>query len=218
MDKAKNAFTRTRWTLIERLKNWDDRESWSQFFDLYWKLIYSVSIQSGLTADEAEEVVQETVITVAKKIADFRADPAQGSFKGWLLQLTRRRIIDQLRKRPPPGRFAAHRRVGDQTASTATIERVPSPESLNLEDQWEAGWQKNLIDAAIQRVKQEANPKHYRIFYLHVLKQQPAGQVARALNVNIAQVYLAKSRLSRLVREEVRNLERQLDAKPVSKP
>src|SRR6267143_6364892 len=82
----------TRRSLLNRLKNWDDQESWKDFFDTYWKLIYGVAIKAGLSDAEAEEVVQETVITVAKKIGDFKADPAHGSFKGWLLKITQWRI------------------------------------------------------------------------------------------------------------------------------
>ena len=82
----------TRWTLIERLKNWDDQESWRQFFDTYWKLIYGVAIKSGLTHPEAQDVVQETVMSVCKNMQKFKADPAYGSFKAWLLNLTRWRI------------------------------------------------------------------------------------------------------------------------------
>ena len=71
----------TRWTLIERLKNWDDQESWRQFFDTYWKLIYGVAIKSGLTHPEAQDVVQETVMSVCKSMQNFKADPKHGSFK-----------------------------------------------------------------------------------------------------------------------------------------
>src|SRR5437016_3792444 len=88
----------TRWTLIERLKNWDDQESWRQFFDTYWKLIYGVAIKSGLTHPEAQDVVQESVISVCKSMHNFKADPAYGSFKACLLNLTRWRITDQVRK------------------------------------------------------------------------------------------------------------------------
>src|SRR6266481_3693556 len=100
MEDEKDELSSTRWTLIGRLKNWDDQESWRDFFDTYWKLIYGVARKSDLTPSEAQEVVQETVISVSKKINDFKADPAYGSFKSWLLNLTRWRIIDQVRKRP----------------------------------------------------------------------------------------------------------------------
>src|SRR5215471_10443640 len=89
----------TRHTLLNRLKDWGDQVSWQEFFDLYWELIYNVSIKAGLSDAEAQEVVQETVIAVARKIGEFKADPAHGSFGAWLMQLTRWRIADQWRKR-----------------------------------------------------------------------------------------------------------------------
>src|ERR1700751_1652211 len=89
----------TRRSLVERLDNWEDRKHWQEFFDTYWKLIYSAARKSGLTDVEAQEVVQETIITVAKSIEKLKYDPAVGSFKGWLLQITRWRIADQFRKR-----------------------------------------------------------------------------------------------------------------------
>src|SRR5262249_49944715 len=94
-------LTSTRWSLISRLKDWNDQGSWQAFFNTYWKLIYSMAIKAGLSDAEAQEVVQETVITVAKKMAGFKTDPALGSFKSWLLHITHWRIVDQLRKRQP---------------------------------------------------------------------------------------------------------------------
>ena len=70
----------TRHSLLNRLKDWDDQTSWQEFFDTYWRLIYSVAIKAGLSDAEAQEVVQETVIGVARKISEFKADPAHGSF------------------------------------------------------------------------------------------------------------------------------------------
>ena len=94
-------FILTRYSLLSRLQNWDDQESWKSFFDTYWRLIYSIALKSGLTEAEAQDVVQETIICVAKDIDKFKHDRALGSFKGWLRNLTRWRIADQLRKRKP---------------------------------------------------------------------------------------------------------------------
>jgi len=55
-----------------------------------------VAVKAGLNDAEAQqEVVQETVISVAKQMPGFRYDPTRGTFKGWLLKITRRRIADQ---------------------------------------------------------------------------------------------------------------------------
>jgi DNA-directed RNA polymerase specialized sigma24 family protein len=74
----------TRQSLLQRLKNLDDQASWKSFFDQYWKLIYSVARRAALSDAEAQDVVQETIICVTKKIQGFSYDPAYGSFKGWL--------------------------------------------------------------------------------------------------------------------------------------
>src|SRR5438874_12803907 len=89
MPKARSNMIPTRWTLIQRLKKWDDEESWREFFDTYWKLVYGTALKAGLTEVEAQEVVQETVISVCRNIGNFRATPEACSFKGLLLQLTR---------------------------------------------------------------------------------------------------------------------------------
>ena len=65
----------TRRSLVERLADWGDQRRWQEFFDTYWKLIYSAARKSGLTDVEAQEVVQETVITVAKNIDKLKYDP-----------------------------------------------------------------------------------------------------------------------------------------------
>ena len=208
MSKTTDDLLPTRWSLVNRLKNLDDQESWTSFFDMYGRLIYAVALKSGLTETEAQEVVQETVISVAKKMPDFDADPAAGSFKGWLLCLTRRRVVDQLRKRPPPGRMKMSFDHPGETARTATIERIPDPDAAVLETLWEQEWQRNLLDAAMERVKQRINPRQYQIFHLLAVKQFPPDKVAASLRISVDNVYLVKHRISALVKKEIELLEK----------
>jgi len=98
MAKAQLDLIPTRQSLLSRLRDLDDQESCSDFFHSYWRLIYEVALKAGLSDAEAHEVVQETVIPVAKQMSGFRYDPARVKFKGWLLHITRHRIADQVRK------------------------------------------------------------------------------------------------------------------------
>jgi RNA polymerase sigma-70 factor (ECF subfamily) len=195
----------TRRSLVDRLANWDDQRRWQEFFDTYWKLIYSAARQSGLTDAEAQEVVQETVITVAKKIDKLKYDPAIGSFKGWLLQITRWRIADQFRKRRPG---EAKRPLSSEDRVTATIDRVADSHAVDLDQLWEKEWQENLFAAAITRVKKKVDPKQFQIFDCYVRKEWPAQKVADQLRVNVGQVYLARHRVSALLKKEVKALEK----------
>src|SRR5215468_7208088 len=99
MKEPQDELLPTRASLLNRLKDWQDEVSWKAFFDTYWRLIYGVARKAGLSDAEAHDVVQETVISVARKIEGFVYDPAVCSFKTWMLQLTRWRIINQLNKR-----------------------------------------------------------------------------------------------------------------------
>ena len=89
----------TRASLLSRLKHSDDSESWRVCFETYWKLIFNAARRAGLTETEAEDVVQETLLTVARSIQTFQYDKNRGSFKGWLLKTTAWRVQDQFRKR-----------------------------------------------------------------------------------------------------------------------
>ena len=205
MVRDPDRFIPTRRSLLDRLKNWEDQESWKDFFDTYWKLIYGVAIRAGLTDVEAQEVVQETVIGVAKKMHEFKYDPQLGSFKGWLLHTTQWRIGDQLRKRR--GDQGPLRAGHDTATRTATVDRIADPAGFNLEAIWEEEWKSNVFNAAIDRVKRRVNARQYQIFDLYVIKQWPVQKVVSTLGVNAGRVYLAKHRISALVKREIKNLE-----------
>jgi RNA polymerase sigma-70 factor (ECF subfamily) len=199
-------FLPTRLSLLTRLKNWDDNEGWKRFFDTYWRLIYGTAIKSGLSDAEAQDVVQETVIAVAKKMNEFKYDPALGSFKGWLLTLTKWRISDQYRQRQL--KEQVRRESPDETARTSVIESQADEQGLQLDAVWEAEWQNNLMAAAIDRVKRKVGARQYQLFDLYVIKQWAVEEVAKTLKVSVAQVYQAKSRITPLIRSEVEILEK----------
>src|SRR5215217_4509060 len=200
----------TRRSLLSRLKETNAQESWRQFFDTYWRLIHATALNAGLSDSEAQEVVQETVLTIVRKIKSFRYDPAVGSFKGWLLTIVRWRIADQFRKRQQQiqSRNLSGRR-GTETRSTTTLERVPDPGAIDLDAAWEEEWQRTMFAAALVHVKQQANARHYQMFDLHAVKQWPVQKVAQALGVSAGQVRLAKHRITALMRREVARLEKE---------
>jgi RNA polymerase sigma factor (sigma-70 family) len=197
----------TRASLLGRLRDVEDRASWQRFFDTYSRLIHGVALRAGLTDAEAQDVVQETVISVAKHLPGFRYDPKVCSFKTWMLRLTRWRIIDQLRKRLP-----SEQRMeisGDDEATvTAALDQLTGGKAPELEAVWNEEWEKTLLAAATERVKQRVSPDTFQMFDLYVQRQMPVTEVARLLGTNIAKVYLAKHRVSKLLRETIAELER----------
>src|SRR5215471_8321212 len=124
----------TRPSLLARLTQADDSESWEEFYRIYGKLVRDFAIQAGLTGTEADEVVQETAIAMARHLPEYRYTPKVCRFKTWLLNQATWRIKDQLKKRKKDASVnisptVAHAGNGltDETARTATINRVPDP-------------------------------------------------------------------------------------------
>jgi RNA polymerase sigma factor (sigma-70 family) len=197
-------FIPTRQSLLGGLQDSKDEESWQRFFDTYWKLIYNTGIRAGLRDSEAQDLVQETVLSVFRSIPNFHYDSKKGSFKTWLMRLTGWRIADQLRKRGQAVEGTG--RPAGTSTDTPTIERVANPDGSGLETAWNEEWEKNLLEAACKKIKGKVDPRHYQVFDLHVVKQWPVSKVACTLKISRGSIYVIKHRICRLIKGEIRCL------------
>ena len=205
-----NEPPKTRRTLLVRLKDWGDQNSWREFYDTYWRLIYSVARKAGLSEQEAEDALQETVISIAKEIGEFKYDPKKGQFKNWLLHQTKWRIADQFRKRQ------RYQHRPSDGSKTELMEQVPDPASVDVpEGLWDEQWHQNLWAVALERVKAQVDPRTFQIFQQHVLKEVPVAKVAKALGVSRTLVYVAKHRISARLDKELKNLAKKAAQPPV---
>src|SRR5271170_6980361 len=135
-DKAEihSSSPQTRKTLIEKLDNWSDWSSWDEFYRTYSNFVWHVARKSGLSDDEASDVVQETFIGVAKNLQKKKFDTSQGSFKSFLLNQARWRILDQFRRRKKQQQREADLYSGeDEERRTAPIDRCADPAGSSLE-------------------------------------------------------------------------------------
>lgn len=203
MKSKPDKLTSTRWSLIQRLRNWDDQEGWREFFESYWRLLYSTGIRAGLSDAEAQDAVQETVISVCRNIQQLEVSPEAGSFKNWLMRMARWRIIDQVRKRPTSG-MLLHEPAADETSAT---DAVPDPAGVALEQIWEEEWRSNLTEAALAKVQRQVSARHYQIFYLYVVRDTPVAKVAAALGASPDEIYMVKHRLWPLFDRAVKSIE-----------
>jgi len=214
MDDGADELIPTRATLIHRLKDWQDAASWQDFFDIYWKLIYGVAVKGGLTRSEAEDVVQQTMISVAKHMPGFKYDPALGTFKVWLLNMTRWRITDKLRQRQAHvvGLPADHEPNEAERERDEKLRRLPKAFAVapDLEKLWDEEWEKNLLAAAIAKARRRLDPQQYQIFDCQVNKGWPVARVAKAFGVTANHVYVAKHRVTELIKEEAERLQKEV--------
>jgi RNA polymerase sigma-70 factor (ECF subfamily) len=197
----------TQSSLLSRLRRWDDTESWREFFGRYRRFIHGLALKCDLTHPEADEVMQETMLAVARRMPEFHYDPAVGSFKGWLYTVTRRCISRQFARRRSVSERA---HFGDVDGRANPHVTLSSKATEIFEVQWEEEWRRSLLALAMERVRRRAKPKQFQMFDLYVTQQMPMSQVRRLLNVNAAQVYMAKLRVCALLRKEVVDLKAKL--------
>jgi RNA polymerase sigma factor (sigma-70 family) len=188
----------TRSSLIQRLKATINGESWEEFFNTYWELIFHVARRAGLSEADSQDIVQETIVKVHKSLDGFQYNRSQGSFKGWLRAVTRSRLAEhfkKLQKRP-----LLHEPLDEGEDPLAN---VLDPDGPALERIWAEEWNRHLIQTALASVKRQVSPKQYQIFKCHCIDEWTVKEVCRSLNVNAAQVYMAKQRIGKLFKEEL---------------
>jgi RNA polymerase sigma-70 factor (ECF subfamily) len=81
---------------------------------------------------------------------------------------------------------------------------------IELERIWDKEWRKQLIDMALERVKQLVGHRQYQIFYCYVIQEQKAEEVAKFLGVSRDQVYVAKNRVGKVYEGELKILGKEM--------
>lgn len=187
----------TRESLLARIKDHADHESWEQFFNTYGGVIHALARKAGLSDNEADDVLQETLLSVAAEMPNFQYDRKRGSFKGWLFLVTRRRIADLIRKRV---RHQCH-----ETEAGGPLEELADAAPGALDAIWAEEWRLNQLQLAIERVKRRVSPRQWQMFDLAALQAWPTDRIVALLGVNRAQLYMAKMRIGRLLKAEIQS-------------
>lgn len=211
MNPPEDPWLATRTTLLEKMRDLDNGEVWEDFFEKYGRLIFNFTLRAGLRPEDARDIVQETVTAVARHIEGFRYDRSKGSFKSWLLTITRSKIVNRWRKLSREPSASPQPNV-DEESATALIDRLPHPDSLNVDEIWEREWQDALLGAALARVRKEVEARHFQVFDCFVNKGWPAAEVAERLQVKPEQVYVIKHRIAERLRQEVERLKKEWGA------
>ncbi len=188
----------TRRSLLTRLKDWGDRAGWREFFDTYWRLIYSVAKRSGMRDEDANDLVQDVMVSVANEMPDFRYDREKGSFRGFLMRIVHRRIADFWR------RGVAARKMTDSIEDQTDF---VEPVTEDFTRQWDLEWKRHMLEVALQRVRASIKLRHYMIFEMAVLREVPVTEIKDTLGVGLAMIYVTKHRVQRLVAAELRRIE-----------
>ena len=202
--KADPPLLETRSSLINRLKATINGESWEVFFNTYWELIFSVARRAGLSEADSQDIVQETIIKVHKSLDRFQYNRERGSFKGWLRTITRSRLTEHFKKQQRQPQTQQPREDEDDP-----LANLADPQGPELERIWSEEWSRSLIQRSLAFLKQQVSLKQYQIFKCHCIDEWTVKEVCDALNVNAAQVYMAKQRVGKIFAAKLERLKQE---------
>ena len=100
----------TRWLLAVRDQR--DRAAYARLFGHFAPRLKAMLLRSGLRDGRAEDVVQEVMLAVWHKAAQF--DPHRAEASGWIYRIARNRHIDLIRRRPMPDAELTDEHIGDE--------------------------------------------------------------------------------------------------------
>jgi RNA polymerase sigma factor (sigma-70 family) len=186
-------------TLLGRLRqSAADQDAWGKFVDRYSPKIYAWCRRWGLQEADAEDVTQSVLVKLVEKMRVFVYDPAQ-SFRGWLRTLTHYAWYDFVQGRQRPGTGAGDSRV---------VEVLQAVEARDdLVGRLEAEFDRELLDEAMARVCLRVEPHTWDAFRLLAVDGVSGAEAAGRLHMKVATVFVARSKVQRMLQEEMRVLE-----------
>jgi RNA polymerase sigma-70 factor (ECF subfamily) len=182
-------------TLLERVKA-NRPEAWARLADLYGPVVYRWCRQSGVTRDDAPDVVQEVFAALALHVGGFRRETPGDSFAAWLRTITQNKVRDHFRSRlgrpAAEGGTEAQQRL-QQLAEPSEPSEAGSPRDV----------QEMVLPIGLDLVRAEFEPRTWDAFHRVVIQRQPPVRVANELGMSIQAVYQAKSRVLRRLRQDL---------------
>jgi RNA polymerase sigma-70 factor, ECF subfamily len=178
----------TRQSLLARLADAEDHAAWSEFIKLYEPAIYRFVRRRGLQDADAREVVQEVLLNVKRMASDPPVQPMR-SFRAWLSQVTKHRLIDLVRAR-----------VRRDNALSAISNQLPVHDQ---EQEFDGEVRHQMFLVAARRVQQLVTEPQWQSFWQTTVELQSPNEVAERLGISIGNLYVSKCRVMERIRQQI---------------
>lgn len=189
----------TRASLVFRLRDHADNDAWNQFLDLYGQTIFQFVRSRGLQDADAADLVQEVFRRVGNAIGRLDYEKKKGGFRAWLFAITRnclnthfdknKRVMNTLNDSSPGGGFGNVQDTAD-----------------GLDERWEREFEKQIMLRAIEAIKPDTEEKTWAAFEMTAMQNLSADETGQALGMSRGAVYVARSRVTSKLRDEVKRL------------
>lgn len=186
-------------SLLERLRHQPDAQSWQQLVALYTPLIQGWLRRSGLPQADSDDLVQDVLQVLVRKLPEFEHQGQRGAFRSWLRTITTHRLRDFWRSR------RVRSVVAVDSELLASLEALEDPNS-ELTRAWEKAHDEHVTRELLSMIQPEFQPATWSAFCRTVLEGEKPAAVAGELGISVNAVFIAKSRVLARLREEGRGL------------
>jgi len=180
-------------SLLDRVKDVDAHDAWRVFYDLYWQPIIRYGRKLGLSAVQAEEVLQDTMVALMHRLPEFEYDRGRGRFRNFLLTIVHRKALGFLRRRA--------RESAREVPLTATESLADESIGPAAEDRWRQSIAATVL--AELRADPEIDPRLLAVFDAYAIRRRPAAEVAAEFGLKENTVHQTKTRILRRLRAAV---------------
>lgn len=200
----------TRQTLLQRLRSPDASHAWEEFYTLYWQVILRYAAKLGLDAAAAQDVLQETMVTLIRILPDFKYDRAKGKFRNFVLTIVHRKVLAAKRRAYRWREVSADavRDADDQPLMARLEADGPAPDEVA-----ETRWRESIWEEALARVQRDPSVKAntFDVFRAYVIDGDSASEVARHFEVKENAVYQIRNRMLKRLERETQALLKELE-------
>jgi RNA polymerase sigma-70 factor (ECF subfamily) len=191
-----SSFPDTRASLIVRLADAQNAQAWEEFARLYQPVVYRLARRRGFQHADAEELVQEVMLAVARAVERWVPDRERGRFRDWLHRIARNLMVNFLTRRK-------HQVWGTGKTDMQQLLEVECDAESAVSQKFEVEYRREAFRAAARQVQQDVKESTWQAFWLSTIDDLPAAEVARQLGMSIGSVYIARSRVMARLRREV---------------
>lgn len=174
-----------------------DQAAWARFADRYGRKIYAWCRHWNLQESDAEDISQNVLLKLAEKMRTFEYDPSR-SFRAWLKTVTRHTWID----------YSSARNAAVAAGGSQAFELLQKAEAReDLVQRLDAEFDQELLEEAMARVRTRVVPRTWEAFERTALRGESGAEAGQALGMKVATVFVAKSKVQKMLQEELRKLE-----------
>ncbi len=182
-------------SFLDRLRSNPDASAWQRLFDLYSPLIRAWLRRHSTLEQDADDLVQEVMTVVFRKLPEFRREPRTGAFRRWLRSITVNCLRAYWRSRR-----ARSTPTGDREF-LETLDQLEDPHS-DLSRLWDEEHDRHVTRRLLEFIRVNFEPSTWRAFERVTLHGVSADQAARELGMSVNAIYIVRSRVMTLLRQE----------------